>query len=75
MSFPGSGFRKLYRNSVDTVAEFLNENHPGSYKMLNLAQHSFDRTKFDTAQVSEYPWKDHHSPPIDLIVKACDELL
>jgi phosphatidylinositol-3,4,5-trisphosphate 3-phosphatase/dual-specificity protein phosphatase PTEN len=25
--------------------------------------------------VADFPWKDHHSPPIDLLVKACDELL
>jgi phosphatidylinositol-3,4,5-trisphosphate 3-phosphatase/dual-specificity protein phosphatase PTEN len=74
MSFPGSGFRKLYRNSIDTVAKFLNEHHPGNYRMFNLAQHSFDSKKFGSC-VAEFPWKDHHSPSIQLLIKACDEML
>ena len=28
MSFPGGGFRKIYRNSIDKIREFLDERHP-----------------------------------------------
>lgn len=73
MSFPAQGFEKLYRNSCDTVAKFLNETHPGDYRIFNLSGMKFDYTKFGE-NVAEYPWLDHHSPPIDLLFKACADM-
>jgi len=73
MSFPAQGFEKLYRNSCDTVAKFLNESHPSDYRIFNLSGMKFDYTKFGE-NVAEYPWLDHHSPPIDLLFKACADM-
>ena len=73
MSFPAQGFEKLYRNSGDTVAKFLNETHPNDYRIFNLSGMKFDYTKFGD-NVAEYPWLDHHSPPIDLLFKACADM-
>lgn len=73
MSFPAQGFEKLYRNSCDTVSRFLNETHPGDYRIFNLSGLKFDYTKFGE-NVAEYPWLDHHSPPIDLLFKACADM-
>jgi phosphatidylinositol-3,4,5-trisphosphate 3-phosphatase/dual-specificity protein phosphatase PTEN len=47
MSFPGSGIRKLFRNSIDTVAKFLEEHHRNTYKLFNLSQNTFDKSKFN----------------------------
>ena len=37
MAYPAEGIEKLYRNSVDAVAEFLNKNHKGNYQILNVS--------------------------------------
>ena len=72
MSFPGEGLEKLYRNSSDTVAKFLHERHEGAFRVFNLSGMKFDYGKF--GDVVEYPWLDHHSPPLDLLFKACDNI-
>lgn len=73
MSLPGEGLEKLYRNSAETVAKFLRERHPGAYRVFNLSGLRFDYAKFEDSVV-EYPWLDHHSPPIDLLFKACQDM-
>ena len=41
MSFPGAGVRKIYRNSIDKIREFLDERHPQRYKLFNLSMNDF----------------------------------
>ena len=53
MSFPGSGVRKIYRNSIDKVVQFLNEKHANSYKLFNLSMRTFEYNKF-SGEVSEF---------------------
>jgi len=73
MALPGEGLEKLYRNSADTVAKFFRERHPGAFRVFNLSGLRFDYGKFGDSVV-EYPWLDHHSPPIDLLFKACEDM-
>lgn len=73
MAFPAQGLEKLYRNSSDTVAKFLNETHPGEYRIFNLSGMKFDYGKYRD-NVTEFPWLDHHSPPIDLLFQACADM-
>ena len=48
----------------------MNEYHPGVYKLFNLSQHKYNVKKFNS-QVAEFStWRDHHSPPLDLLVHA-----
>ena len=37
MAFPASGLEKLYRNSIDDIVKFYNENHGGSYLLINIS--------------------------------------
>lgn len=48
MSFPASGVKKIFRNSVDKVREFLDERHPRRDKMFNLSMNDFHYEKFYT---------------------------
>ena len=73
MSIPGQGVHKVYRNNIDSVSAFLNERHPGFYKIFNLSGIKYDYKKFGN-RVQDFPWEDHYPPPIDLLFKACDEI-
>lgn len=47
MSFPASkGTQKLYRNSINKVAKFLDEFHKDHYYVFNLANKPIDESKF-----------------------------
>jgi hypothetical protein len=37
MAYPAEGFEKLYRNSIDSVAEFLHKNHGMNYQIINVS--------------------------------------
>lgn len=73
MSFPGEGLEKLFRNSGDSVARFLNERHPDSYRSFNLSGDRYNYEKFAN-NVVDFPWPDHHAPPLDLLFRACAEM-
>ena len=73
MSLPGEGVHKVYRNSINSVSRFLNEKHPGTYRIFNLSGIKYDYEKFG-GSVKEYPWEDHYPPPIDLIFNACNDI-
>jgi phosphatidylinositol-3,4,5-trisphosphate 3-phosphatase/dual-specificity protein phosphatase PTEN len=73
MSFPADGWSRLYRNSADTVAQFLEERHGQNYRVFNLSEYTYDQSKFQN-HVSKYPWPDHHSPPLELLFRACWEI-
>jgi len=73
MSFPGEGLEKLFRNSGDSVAQYLNEHHPSSYRSFNLSGVRYNYDKFANSVV-DFPWPDHHAPPLDLLFRACAEM-
>mmetsp|Transcript_2597 Transcript_2597/g.2225 ORF Transcript_2597/g.2225 Transcript_2597/m.2225 type:complete len:170 (+) Transcript_2597:57-566(+) len=70
MSFPGSGFQTVYRNNINEVSKLLNKKHGKKYMVLNLSGKKYDYDKFGYA-VKDFPWEDHHSPPINLLFEAC----
>jgi len=73
MSFPGSNIELLYRNSISDVAKLLEKRHGNKYLVYNLSGQAYDYKKFNY-NVREYPWEDHHSPPIHLIFEACQSI-
>jgi phosphatidylinositol-3,4,5-trisphosphate 3-phosphatase and dual-specificity protein phosphatase PTEN len=73
MSLPGEGFRKVYRNSIDSVSDFLKERHQGRFRVLNLSGLKYNYEKFDN-KVYEFFWEDHYPPPLDLIFQACQNI-
>lgn len=74
MSFPASkGTQKIYRNSINKVAKFLDERHPNSYLVINLSNKDIDESKFHDS-VNSYPWEDHHSPSLLVLFECCDAI-
>lgn len=41
MSFPSSGSATFYRNSIREVSQFLDQKHPGHYRVYNLCCESY----------------------------------
>jgi phosphatidylinositol-3,4,5-trisphosphate 3-phosphatase/dual-specificity protein phosphatase PTEN len=67
MSYPASTLKeKVYRNNIDTVAEYLQKTHKNKYKVFNLTGRDYDTTPF-LNQVHTYQWEDHHSPTLVLL--------
>ncbi len=48
MAFPGSGLETIYRNSIDTVAEFLKARHGEDFLLINLSGKKIAEGKFPT---------------------------
>ena len=77
MGFPASGFEATYRNPVEEVANFLEQNHSGHYKIFNLSEKPYDSKSFK-GPIEYFPFPDHHPPPLDLllhIIKLATEWL
>ena len=77
MGFPSSGLSSAYRNPQKQVSDFFETNHPGHYKIFNLAEEPYDQTKF-SGPIEHFPFPDHHSPPIPIyltIIKHAIEWL
>lgn len=70
MSFPASGFETWYRNNISRVASFLDEKHPGSYKIYNLSNRTYNTNKFK-GEVASFEWEDHHAPSLLVLFKIC----
>ena len=77
MGFPSSGISSAYRNPQKQVSDFFETNHPGHYKIFNLAEEPYDQTKF-SGPIEHFPFPDHHSPPLPIyltIIKHAIEWL
>ena len=67
MSYPAFEYKeKLYRNNIDDVAKFFNNNHPDSYMIFNMSNRLVKAEKFNHC-VQSYSWEDHHSPALSLL--------
>ena len=73
MSFPGSGIEITYRNNIDEVSQFLQERHDNEFRVYNLSGISYNYAKLQN-KVHDYPWEDHHSPPMDTLFKICEDI-
>ena len=74
MGFPATGCESFYRNSFADVKRFLTEEHGIKYKVYNLCMEKnriYKKTAFDGPQVSLFPFKDHQSCPVKLMLEFC----
>ncbi|XP_037069405.1 phosphatidylinositol 3,4,5-trisphosphate 3-phosphatase and dual-specificity protein phosphatase PTEN-like isoform X2 [Pollicipes pollicipes] len=71
MGYPAQDIEKLYRNDARTVLEFLNQRHPGRYKLFNLCrERQYDSAMFE-GRVEWEPFEDHKPPRIEQIAPFC----
>lgn len=68
MGFPASGFASAYRNPAKQVADMLESEHHGHYRVYNLAEEAYNETVFH-GNSEHYPFPDHHAPPFPLLLK------
>jgi hypothetical protein len=47
MGLPSTGLESSYRNPEDEVARFFQLRHNGHFMIYNLAERSYDYSKFD----------------------------
>ena len=73
MAFPGSSLRKLYRNSIDDVAQFFKIQHNNNYLVINLSGVHYDNSKF-LNKVLEFDWIDHQAPKLSDLFFICDKM-
>lgn len=48
------------------VSRFLDERHPGTYRLFNLSERKYDYARFH-GRVVELGWPDHHAPPLGVL--------
>ena len=74
MSFPGSGLSYIYRNSIYSVASFLNERHGNNFLIINLSGFEYNTLLFKN-QVISYKWIDHQAPQLHTLFDICMKML
>ena len=74
MGYPATGCESLYRNSFKDVKQFLYEEHGQKFKVYNLcmeANRIYKKTAFGGPGVSLFPFQDHQSCPVKLMLEFC----
>ena len=75
MGLPATGPESLYRNPIESIARFLEQQHSGRDKIFNLCnERQYDISHFDGA-CATFPFDDHGAPPLTLIVAFLEKLL
>lgn len=55
------------------VTSLITERHGNDYLVYNLSGRKYDYSKFNN-QVEDFPWEDHHSPPISVLFEICQSI-
>ncbi len=74
MGYPATGCESFYRNSVADVKRFLNEEHGEKFKVYNLCMEKnriYKKSAFGGPGVSLFPFQDHQSCPVKLMLEFC----
>ncbi len=74
MGYPATGCESFYRNSFKDVKQFLNEEHGTKFKVYNLCMEKnriYKKSAFGGPGVSLFPFQDHQSCPVKLMLEFC----
>ncbi|KAG2393233.1 hypothetical protein C9374_009810 [Naegleria lovaniensis] len=78
MAIPGEGFSSVYRNHIESVAEFFKQKHAGHFMIVNLSEIPYDYELFEKGvgggKVIEKGFPDHHNPPVEYLIEICEEM-
>lgn len=77
MGYPASTCEKYFINSLSEVKTFLFEEHGTNVKIYNLCMELdriYHKKQFNGAQVALFPFEDHQSCPIKLMLEFCIDL-
>jgi phosphatidylinositol-3,4,5-trisphosphate 3-phosphatase/dual-specificity protein phosphatase PTEN len=74
MAFPASDMiEKTYRNNIEDVSGYFDENHPEHYLIVNVSSRSYDYSAFGN-RVRDYEWPDHQTPPFTTLVQVAFDM-
>ena len=74
MGYPATGCESFYRNSFNDVKQFLYEEHGEKFKVYNLCWEEnriYQKSAFGGPPVSLFPFQDHQSCPVKLMLEFC----
>ena len=74
MGYPATGCESFYRNSFKDVKKFLYEEHGQKFKVYNLCMEKsriYNKSAFGGPPVSLFPFQDHQSCPVKLMLEFC----
>ena len=74
MGYPATGCESFYRNSFKDVKKFLYEEHGQKFKVYNLCMEKsriYNKSAFGGTPVSLFPFQDHQSCPVKLMLEFC----
>ena len=79
MGFPSDGKNgeKYFRNPMAAVQRFLQERHAGHYRVYNVCcepDRAYCVQKFG-GSVVRFGWEDHNPPPLEMLLRAADDML
>ncbi len=74
MAYPASDLiEKTYRNSIEDVANYLEDNHAHHYLIINVSSRTYDYSFFKN-RVKEYEWADHQTPPFSTLIQVAYDM-
>ena len=74
MGYPSVMCESLIRNSLSEVKQFLFQEHGTNFKVYNLClepQRIYNKKRFEGAEVALFPFEDHQSCPVKLMLEFC----
>ena len=74
MAYPAeSVVEKMYRNSIDDVAKFLNKNHKDNYQIINVSGRKINEEVL--TNIHSFYWEDHKTPQFPILFQICEIML
>lgn len=74
MSLPGEGAASSYRNPIDEVVRFLYMRHGTHFRIFNLAERTYDYSRFPAGAVVEAGFPDLNTCPLHVAINLARQM-